>query len=110
MGESESLCDSADSLTVDKRREARVAEYVDSPRLRLRTASSESRTVSARADSDYGNYRVWCDTAADRSGCSCPVGLGCKHIAALRRTWELNPGSFYVKPDKQVPGLPVQDL
>ncbi|MEA3204296.1 MAG: hypothetical protein QOI63_1976 [Thermoplasmata archaeon] len=96
---------------MDKRREARIAEYVDSPRLRLRSRTSDGRGLQARVDGDYCNYKVWCDPKIlGHGGCTCPVGHNCKHVEALRRTWEVNPESFYVRPSPESSKFPADRL
>jgi hypothetical protein len=73
----------------------RVAEYVDSPlmtqRLRL------GKEVSARIEGNCGIYRTRVTQSKKLEGdCSCPSEIWpCKHIHALRATWEANPASFF---------------
>ncbi|MEO8564116.1 MAG: helix-turn-helix domain-containing protein [bacterium] len=72
-----------------------VAEYIDSPlttrRLRF------DRSVSAQIAGRYGDYRTTARLSRTVDGdCSCPSDVWpCKHIRALRATWEANPGSFF---------------
>ncbi len=78
--------------------EQRIAEYVDSPMMthRLRTG----KQVSARILGNYGVYRT--EVSTTRKGkmptgcCTCPSDWQpCKHVYALRETWEVNPASFF---------------
>lgn len=73
----------------------RAAEYVDSP---LMTQRLRNRwQLSARIEGNYGVYRtsLRIGKLAD-SSCTCPSeAWPCKHIRALRLTWERNPKSFF---------------
>jgi hypothetical protein len=75
--------------------DARVKEYVDSPSMTHRIVAE--RTISAQINGNFGLYQVTADMDARKiSGeCSCPSDLWpCKHICALRATWDINPKSF----------------
>lgn len=73
---------------------ARVAEYVDSPRMVRRVASGGAVSVVVHGMS--GSYAVTAAVDADGpSSCTCPADARpCKHIEALRRTYLLRPQSF----------------
>jgi hypothetical protein len=53
--------------------------------------------VSARIAGNCGAYRTQVTQSKELSGeCTCPSDIcPCKHIHALRRTWEANPASFF---------------
>ena len=74
--------------------EDRAAEYVDSSvmtqRLRYKTQ------LSVRIDGRYGVYRTHVTLKRKLDGrCTCPSEWWpCKHVRALRSTWEKNPKSF----------------
>ena len=75
--------------------EDRVAEYVDSPRLRQRLKVGQQ--ISCLIDGNYGIYRT--RTSLKRktksSACSCPSDdYPCKHVEALLRTYKTHPRSF----------------
>lgn len=75
--------------------EDRAAEYVDSALMTQRLRNG--RQLSARIEGHYGVYRtsLRLGTLAD-SSCTCPSeAWPCKHIRALRLTWERNPKSFF---------------
>ncbi len=73
---------------------ARVDEYVDSPRLRRRRRTGDD--LRGVVDGNYGTYHVGASLRAERaSSCTCPCEFSpCKHVAALRETYEVNPRSF----------------
>jgi hypothetical protein len=73
----------------------RVAEYVDSPLMTQRLRFGKE--VSARIEGNCGIYRTRVTQSKKLDGdCSCPSELWpCKHIHALRATWEANPDSFF---------------
>ena len=73
----------------------RVAEYVDSPLLTQRLR--HGKQASARIKGNFGYYRTRVTQSKKLEGdCSCPSELWpCKHIHALRATWEANPDSFF---------------
>jgi len=76
--------------------EQRVQEYVDSPLISQRLLHEQ--TVSAQFDGNYGLYWVTVSTDGKkvRGQCSCPSDLQpCKHVYALRATWDRNPKSFF---------------
>lgn len=71
-----------------------AAEYIDSPMLteRLRLG----RNVSAEIAGRFGDYRTRLKLTRKLDGdCTCPSDAWpCKHVRALRATWEMNPESF----------------
>ena len=74
----------------------RVAEYVDSPRLRQRMRVDQQ--ISCVVDGNYGIYKT---EASLKNGmkssfsCSCPSDdYPCKHVGALLRTYENHPRTF----------------
>lgn len=71
-----------------------AAEYVDSPMMTKRLRSS--RSVSAEIAGRYGDYRTRLKLTPKLDGdCTCPSDdWPCKHVRALRATWETNPDSF----------------
>jgi len=73
----------------------RVAEYVDSPLVTQRVRFGKQ--VSARIEGNYGTYRTCVSQSKKVTGeCTCPSELWpCKHVHALRATWEANPSSFF---------------
>ena len=73
----------------------RVAEYVDSPQMTQRVR--HGKVVSARIAGNYGVYRTQVSQSKKLAGeCTCPSKLWpCKHVHALRATWEANPRSFF---------------
>jgi hypothetical protein len=75
--------------------EDRVAEYVDSPQMTQRVRAGKQ--LSARIAGNYGVYHTVASRAKKVSGdCSCPSeNWPCKHVHALRATWEANPKSFF---------------
>ena len=74
--------------------EERIAEYVDSPRMTHRLR--QGKCVTARISGNYGAYRTSAALGKKVTGeCSCPSEYWpCKHVHALRKTWEVNPESF----------------
>jgi hypothetical protein len=73
----------------------RVAEYVDSPQMTQRVRYGKQ--VSARIAGNFGAYRTQVSQAKKLTGeCTCPSEIWpCKHVHALRETWEKNPKSFF---------------
>ena len=73
----------------------RVAEYLDSPCMTQRLRYGKD--VSARIEGNCGTYRTQVTQAKKLTGeCTCPSELWpCKHIHALRATWEASPASFF---------------
>ncbi|HEX2474869.1 MAG TPA: SWIM zinc finger family protein [Lacipirellulaceae bacterium] len=73
----------------------RIAEYVNSPLMTQRMRYGKH--VSARIEGNFGIYRTRITQSDKLEGdCSCPSELWpCKHIYALRATWEANPDSFF---------------
>ena len=74
--------------------DARVAEYVDSPRMLHRIKVGP--IVAARIHGSLGAYKVQINTRTKRGGdCTCPSEIQpCKHVEAVRQTWKKKPGSF----------------
>ena len=73
----------------------RVAEYVDSPLVTQRVR--HGKQVSAQIHGNFGAYRTQAARSKKVAGdCTCPSEIWpCKHIHALRATWEANPDSFF---------------
>lgn len=70
-------------------------EYIDSSLMSQRLR--DGRRLSARIDGRYGVYltRVRLTRRLD-GDCTCPSDVRpCKHVRALRATWERNPDSFF---------------
>lgn len=74
--------------------EDRVAEYVDSPRLRQRVKIGPE--ISCLIDGNSGTYRTHLHLRGRQAGsCTCPSEyVPCKHVHALRETYKLRPRSF----------------
>lgn len=76
--------------------EERVAEYVDSPRLRQRLRVDEQ--ISCVVDGNYGIYKTQASLKSRMKSsfsCSCPSDdYPCKHVGALLRTYKNHPRSF----------------
>lgn len=72
-----------------------AAEYIDSSLMSQRLR--HDRHVSALIDGRYGVYRVQAKVTRRVDGdCTCPSDMWpCKHVRALRATWEQNPSSFF---------------
>ena len=72
----------------------RVAEYVDSERMRQRLKVGEQ--ISCLIDGNYGAYRTQVSLKKRlESSCSCPSDYyPCKHVDALLETYIINPRSF----------------
>ncbi len=70
-------------------------EYVDSALMTQRT--QHGRLVSALIHGRHGVYRTQTRLTRRVDGdCTCPSDVWpCKHVRALRATWERNPGSFF---------------
>ncbi len=76
--------------------EDRVAEYVDSPMMTQRVRYGKN--VAARIAGNFGAYRTFASQASKKitGGCTCPSEIvPCKHIHALRATWDANSQSFF---------------
>jgi hypothetical protein len=73
----------------------RVLEYVNSPLMTQRVRIGNC--VSARIQGNFGAYRTQVTQTKELEGeCSCPSEIWpCKHVHALRRTWQTNPASFF---------------
>lgn len=72
----------------------RADEYTDSPRMTQRLAYRKQ--LSARIEGNYGIYRTTVRLGRKLvASCTCPSDLSpCKHVYAVRATWDENPGSF----------------
>ncbi len=72
----------------------RAAEYIDSPLMTQRIRYKQE--LSARIDGHYGVYRTRLQLSRKaESHCTCPSDWWpCKHVRALRATWDANPKSF----------------
>ncbi len=72
----------------------RAAEYIDSPLMRRRLRFKGR--LSVEIDGNFGLYRTEMRTGKKFDGsCTCPSEeWPCKHLRALKATWEKNPGSF----------------
>jgi hypothetical protein len=77
--------------------EERVREYVDSPMMTQRMRYENC--VSAQIRGNCGVYRTTVDLKATKKvtgECTCPSDLWpCKHVHALRATWNKKPDSFF---------------
>jgi uncharacterized Zn finger protein len=52
--------------------------------------------LTARIEGNYGVYRTTASLNKAPEDCTCPAEMRpCKHILALRETWEINPSSFF---------------
>ena len=74
----------------------RVKEYVDSPMMTQRFR--HEKFVSAQIRGNFGAYRTTVNIKAKKltGECTCPSDLfPCKHVHALRATWDKNPDSFF---------------
>jgi uncharacterized Zn finger protein len=74
----------------------RVAEYVDSPMITQRLRYGKK--ISARIMGNFGVYRTFVSHVAQEinGDCTCPSEIfPCKHVHALRATWNRNPNSFF---------------
>jgi hypothetical protein len=72
-----------------------ATEYIDSPVMAFRLRDGDE--ISARIDGRYGVYLTKARLTPRLDGtCTCPSDVQpCKHLRAVRETWELNPGSFF---------------
>ena len=72
----------------------RVADYVDSPRLRQRLKIDQQ--ISCTVDGNYGIYKTEASLKKQGSfSCSCPSeDYPCKHVGALLQTYKNHPRSF----------------
>ena len=73
----------------------RAYEYIDSPLMTQRLVFRKH--LSARIEGNYGVYRTTVQIARKlAASCTCPSDLWpCKHVRAVRATWDENPGSFF---------------
>jgi hypothetical protein len=88
--------------------EERVKEYVDSPMMTQRMR--HEKYVSAQVRGNFGAYRTTVDFKSKKvtGECTCPSELWpCKHVHALRATWDKNPESFF-NLDEWLAELPKQ--
>jgi hypothetical protein len=93
--------------------EDRVQEYVDSPMMTQRMRLE--KCISAQIRGNCGVYRTTVDfTAKDMTGeFTCPSELWpCKHVHALRATWDKNPDNFFNLDDwlAALPKEPIESL
>jgi hypothetical protein len=67
----------------------RASEYIDSPLMTQRLV--HKRPISARIDGVYGVYRTTARVGRSRdASCTCPSDdWPCKHVRALRATWDV---------------------
>ncbi len=82
-------------LSMARSWEDRVAEYIDSPRLRQRLKVDQQ--ISCVVDGNYGIYRTQASLKSKTKSfsCSCPSDdYPCKHVVALLRTYKIHPRSF----------------
>ena len=81
--------------TVRPTRPDPAIEYIDSSLMRQRLR--HARHVSALIEGRYGVYPAQAKLTRRVDGdCTCPSDLSpCKHVRALRATWERNPSSFF---------------
>lgn len=78
----------------------RIAEYVDSPRMRNRMLDGD--WLVATIDGNYGTYETRVRLKKRRGKpatrdwwCSCPSEYSpCKHVSALVETWAINAPTF----------------
>lgn len=72
-----------------------AVEYIDSPLMTRRLRFG--RSVSTQIAGHYGDYRTQVRLTRKLDGdCTCPSEVWpCKHIRAVRATWEANPDSFF---------------
>ncbi len=70
-------------------------EYIDSGLMSQRL--KHGRRLSARIEGNYGVYRTRARLGRGGDGhCTCPSDWSpCKHVRALKATWEVNPTSFF---------------
>ena len=76
--------------------EKRVQEYVDSPLMTQRFR--HEKRISAQIRGNYGVYRTTVELKVKKvkGECTCPSELWpCKHVHALRVTWDKIPDSFF---------------
>jgi hypothetical protein len=76
--------------------EERVEEYVDSPMMTQRMR--HEKYVSAQIRGNFGVYQTTAVSTGKKVNgeCTCPSELWpCKHVYALRETWDKNPESFF---------------
>jgi uncharacterized Zn finger protein len=73
----------------------RAHEYVDSPEMTQRLVYR--RQLSAQIAGNYGTYRTSIELGPrPNARCTCPSDyVLCKHVHALRLTYEVAPDSFY---------------
>jgi uncharacterized Zn finger protein len=73
----------------------RADEYINSPLMTQRLVYRKQ--LSARIEGNYGVYRTTVRIGRKlAANCTCPSDLWpCKHVRAVRATWNENPGSFF---------------
>jgi len=75
--------------------EERVAQYVDSDRMRYRIKIG--KLLICRIHGNFGVYKTTCDLSKSgkETNCTCPAEYWpCKHSMALAKTYELAPHTF----------------
>jgi uncharacterized Zn finger protein len=72
----------------------RVAEYIDSDRIRQRLKVGDE--IACVIDGNYGTYRTKTSLKQkSKASCSCPSDYyPCKHVVALLETYRIHPRSF----------------
>ena len=89
----------------------RIAQYVNSPLVSHRVRFDDQ--LAARIEGSYGVYRTTASLSGGPEDCTCPAEMRpCKHILALRETWEVNSSSFFNLGDliAQLPKQTKQEL
>jgi len=83
------------STDVVRSRKDRVAEYVNSERMRQRLKAGDQ--ISCLIDGNYGSYRTRVSSKERlESTCSCPSDDDpCKRVGALVETYRIDPRSFF---------------
>ena len=73
----------------------RASEYIDSPLMTQRLVYR--RQLFARIEGNYGVYRTTVRVARKLvASCTCPSDFWpCKHVYAVRATWDRSPDSFF---------------
>lgn len=74
---------------------ARAIEYIDSPLMTQRLVYRKE--LSVRIEGNYGIYHTTVRVGRKLiASCTCPADFRpCKHIHAVRATWDKNPASFF---------------
>ena len=73
----------------------RAVEYIDSSRMTQRLVFR--KRLSVRIDGNYGVYRTTVQLGRKlAASCTCPSDVfPCKHVRAVRATWDERPRSFF---------------